>query len=154
ATLDLLDHRVDRLPPECLVRTRHVDQVRAMRHGVPDPCLGEGRAERLGVRLRQGDAVPSIVILCKQLDGLERDGMGCPDGPIATAGYGHVGPEFRETGRPIRTLSHDGIHRSGRSPGARWLAESVTCGRWHIDPTMKPVDAIPRKWPGVRPWEC
>src|SRR5262245_1401047 len=105
-----------------------------MRHGVRDPRLGKGRAERLGVRLRQSNAVPSIVILCKQLDGLERDGMGCPDGAIATAGYGHVGPEFRDTGRPILTLPHDGIRRTGRSLWARWHAESVTCGRWHIDP--------------------
>ena len=86
APLDFLDHGGNRLFPEHLVGTGHVDQVRRMGDRLHDARLIECRAEGAGVLVGERRCLPLVVILGKKLHGLETHRMRRTDRPITSAG--------------------------------------------------------------------
>src|SRR3989442_244235 len=60
AALQLRDERLDGTPPEHVVRTREIDEIRVMRHGDADVGLGEGFPEGDALVVGAGALRPAI----------------------------------------------------------------------------------------------
>ena len=128
--LDLDRHRIDRLLPQGIIGTSHIDKIRCVSNRLDDPRLIQGFSKQGDMLGRYRRGVPLVVVLGKELDGLEADGLRGPNSTIKSAGDRHVSTKLASGISARITTLHCANHSSTRpylcmAPDVRHLRTAV-----------------------------